>query len=221
MCFDTAISTQVVTDDIAYVTLTALYNVALNPQLAKRFRIVITKQLLNYFLRKNDIGICCITKCFRSCLYMLLSKLEVSQVCICSKEAVMLAQCLEGRGSFFGGYDSLVKTIENLALVPKNRQVFFDTGIISILKDAALNKDLVHAIGILNALLNVVSDPDELERHGEVFLSYSDSIKALLTSDDSFMELIHSSNEEVCKGLALLLSPSHSEKPGMSVMLLC
>ena len=139
---------------------------------------------------------------------MLLSQSELNQMCICSDEAVKLAQCLKGH-SFFGGYDNLVKTIGNLALVPKNRQVLFDCGIISMLKESAL-KDAQSRNGIFNTLLNMFPD---LKGHSKAF---SDSMKYLLTSDHAFIELIRTSNEEVCKGLDLLLSP-YSDEPGMNL----
>ena len=190
--------------------LSGLYNVSLKPELAKRFRIVMTQRLLGYFLGRNDIGICILTKFIRSCLYMLLSKSELNQVCISSREADMLAKCLEGHDAFFGGYDSLLKTIGNLALVPKNRQVFFDTGMISMLKDVALSKPLVSEV--FNSLLNLIPAADESSGRDKAPPYEGDSVKVLLKSDHSFMKLIHSSSKEVCKGLKLLLCPP--QKPG-------
>lgn len=193
--------------------LTTLYNVALNPELAKHFRIVITKELLVFFAsKKDDAEICFLAKFIRSCLYMLLSRSEMNQVCISLKEADMLAQCLEGRDPFFAGYDNLVTTIRNLALLPKNRKIFFDTGIISTLKELALKNEVN---GIFYALLNMISESDA---HGETFAHTDDAIRALLTSDSSFMELLCGSNKEVCRGLNLLLCHSGYEKSGMNTI---
>ena len=141
---------------------------------------------------------------------MVLSKVELNQVCISPKEALMLVQCLEGRDSFFGGFESLIKTIGSLALIPKNRQVFLDIGLIQLLKDSALKKAKV-PIGIFNALLCVIPDPED-SKHSK---ATDNSIKTLLTSDHSFMRKICDSSEEVCKGLAILLSPKCSRKQGI------
>lgn len=201
-----ALYAQVITDDVVYIVLTSLYNVALSPKLAGRFRIVITKKLLDYFLRQDDIGVRFQAKFCMGCLWLVLSKSELNQVSICSKEADMLARCLRGYDAFFGGYANLIKTIGNLALFPKNRQVFFDTGIVSTLTVVAVNMPSV-SNEIFYTLLNMISTLD----------SSSDSIKALLTSDHSFMKLIRSSSKDVCKGLQLILSASHCENPGMSI----
>ena len=197
--------------------LTIFYNVALNPDLAKQFRIAITKELLDFFIsKKDDAGSCFLAKFVRSCLYMLLSRSEISQVSISSKEADMLAQCLEGHAPFFAGYDYLITTIGNLALVPRNRKIFLDAGIISILKEIALQNESPVPNGIFYALLNMISDSDASDIHSEEFLHADGAIRDLFTSDSSFMELLCSSNKEVCRGLTLLLCPSDTKKPGMN-----
>ena len=58
----------------------------------------------------------------------------------------------------------------------------------------------------------MIPEADESNQDGKAFPHKHDSVKVLLTSDHSFMELIHNSSEEVFKGLKLLLCPP--QKPG-------
>lgn len=204
---------QILMGGISYTALTTFYNVALNPELAKQFRIAITKELLDFFMSKaDDAGSCILAKFVRSCLYMLLSRSEMNQVSVTSKEAHMLALCLKGRDPFFGGYDNLITTVGNLALVPKNRKIFLDADIIGILKELALQNASPAPNGIFYAFLNMISSSDT---QSEEFAHTDSAIRALLVSDSSFMMLLCGSKEEICRGLNLLLCPSDPEKTGV------
>ena len=206
-------------DDIVYSVLTALYNVFLDPELAKRFRIAKTQKLLNYFIVKEDIGIRCLAQFCTSCMYMLLSRSELSQVSLPSVETDMLARCLNGVDPFFGGRENLIVTIGNLARNPKNWQVFVTAGIASTLKALAL--DRTSALNkILRALLNMIPEFEIFDVHGNkqptTVLPLTNQVTALLTADVGFMELIRNSHEEICKGLVLLLCPPDLKKSGVS-----
>lgn len=198
----------VLTDDIMYCTLTTLYNVVLDPELAKRFRIAITQRIFDYFLKNNDIEIRCLVKFSTSCIHMILSRSELSQVCIDQVEADLLARCLNGVDTFFGGYDSLITTIENLARNPKHWQLFVDSGIVSILKSMVLNRGPNVDKRIFQTFLHLIPEPDtSLQQLKEEFVfPLCNSVTKILLSDPLFMELLRKSDEELCKGLLLLLS---------------
>ena len=201
--------------------LTTLYNVVLDPELAKRFRIAITQRLFDYFLRKDDIGIRCLIKFSISCIHMLLSRSELSQVCIELVEANLLARCLNGVDSFFGGYDSLMTTIENLACNPKHQQIFVDCGIVSILKSTVLNRALNVDRRIFRTFLHLIPEPDtSLQQLEEEFVfPLHNSVTEMLTSDPLFMDLLRKSDEDLCKGLLLLLFPSDVATSGIVIVL--
>lgn len=214
---------QMFPDDMVYSALTILYNVVLDPNLAKLFRIIITKKLLDFFVTKSDVKIRCLAKFSMGCMHMLLSRSEMNQVCLHSNEAEILARCLKGAESFFCGHDNLIVTIENLARIPKHWQIFLETGIVGALKVLAF-KEGVATNGILRALLNMIPEPDVSnvqEKKPEVLMPLSNSVTAELTSDLSFMELVHISSEDICKGLVLLLSPPDSEELGKCTTIYC
>lgn len=209
---------QIISDEIVHSVLTTLYNIVLDPDLAKRFRIAVTKKLLNYFATKSDVKIGCLAKFSWSCMHMLLSKSEMNQVCLRSVEADMLARCLKRSDPFWGGFDNLIRTVENLARIPKHWQVFLDTGIVGVLKELALENGLA-TNGALRALLNMIPEPDvtDTQQQKPELMPPTNSVTALLTSDLAFMELVRTSEECICKGLVLLLCPRGSQKPGTYV----
>lgn len=211
----------VLTDDIMYCVLTILYNVILDPELAKRFRIVITQRLFDYFVRNDDIGIRCLIKFSISYIHMLLSKSEVIQVCIDVVEANLLAKCLNGVDSFFGGYDSLMLTIENLARNPKHQQIFVDCGIVSILKSLVLNHGLNVDRRIFHVLLHLIPEPNtSLQQvEEEIIFPICNSVTKMLTSDPLFMDILRKSDEDLCKGLLLLLCPFDVTLSGIAIVL--
>lgn len=204
---------QIITNEIVYSTLTTLYNVLLDPELAKRFRITITQKLFNYFITKDDMGIRCLTKFSMSCMHMILSRSEFNNVCLISAEADMLARCLNGVDSFFGGHENLIATVTNLGRNQQNCQIFKEVGIVGILKSLAVTNAST-TNGILCALLNMIPEPEILSQKDEVSFPLCNSVTELLTADQKFMELLHNSNEEIQMTLHLLLNPLDLEKLG-------
>ena len=196
--------------------MSALYNVFLDSELARRFRIIIIQRLFNYFINKDDLGIHCLTKFCISCMYMILSRSEFSKVCLVSVETDMLARCLNGVDPFFGGHENLIATIANLGRNPGNCQVFLDAGIISTLKSLAVTSTSESTTnGILHALLNMIPEPEiSLQQTVNKSLPLCNSVTETLTEDPKFMKLLHDSNEEVSKVLRLLLKPGNLEKLG-------
>lgn len=194
--------------------LSTLYNVVLDSDLAKRFRITITQRLFNYFMTKDDVGIRCLTKFSMTCMHMILSRSEFNKVCLVSVEADMLARCLNGVDSFFSGRENLIATIANLGRNPQNCQIFMDVGIVSILRSLAVT-DSSTTRDVLRALLNMVPEPEISSQKDEApSPSHNNSVMELLTADPKFMELLLNSNEDVAKGLHLLLHPMSIEKSG-------
>ena len=204
---------QIITDDLVYSILTSFYNIVLIPDLAKRFRISITKKLLSCYLSNDDIGIRCLAKFNMSCMHMLLSQSEISQVSIGSDEAEMMANCLKGIDSFFGGHRSLVTTIENLSRSPNNWQVFVDVGIVQSLVESALTETGSLRDCALSALLNMIPEPeiDSLKQQPFKKVIQGDTLSSSATSQlktiPGFMELINTLSVTECKAINLLLSP--------------
>lgn len=197
-----------------YSILSALYNVLLDSELAKRFRITITQKLFDCLVTKDDVGIRLLTKFSISCMHMILSRSEFNKVCLISIEADMLARCLNGVDSFFGGYENLIATIANLGRNPQNCQIFMDVGIIGILKSLAVTSTSESTVnGALCALLNMIPEP-EISQTDKLSSPLCNSVTKMLTGDPKFMELLHNSNEEVPKALHLLLNPLDLEKSG-------
>ena len=199
-----------------YSTLSALFNVLLDSELARRFRIVITQRLFNYFLTKDDVGIRCLTKFSISCMNMILSRSEFNKICLVPVEGDMLARCLNGVDSFFSGHENLIETIANLGRNPQNCQIFMDVGIVSILKSLAV-ANTSNANGVLRALFNMIPEPEIGSQKDELSLPLCNSVTEMLIADPRFMELLHNSNEEIPKALHLLLNPMNLEKSGISI----
>ena len=206
---------QIITNEIVYSTLTAIYNVVLDSELAKRFRITMTQRLFNYFLTKDDVGIRSLTKFSISCMHMILSRSEFNKVCLVSVEADMLARCLNGVDSFFGGHENLIATVANLARNPQNCQIFLDAGIVGILKSLVVaNTSESNTNGILYALVNMIPEPEISSQTDQISLPLCSPVTEMLTGDPKFMELLCNANEDVPKVLDLLLNPLNLEKPG-------
>ena len=203
---------QIITTEIIYSTLSALYNVLLNSELAKRFRIAITQRLFNYFLTKDDMGIRCLTKFSVSCMHMILSRSEFNKVCLIPVEGDMLARCLNGVDSFFGGHENLIATIANLGRNPQNCQIFMDVGVIGMLKSIAV-VNASTARDVLSALLNMIPEPEISQKIG-LPLPLCSPVTEMLTADSKFMELLHNLSDEVPKALRLLLNPTDLETSG-------
>lgn len=184
----------------------------MNSELAKRFRIAITQRLFNYFLTKDDMEIRCLTKFSMSCMHMILSRSEFNKVCLIPVEGDMLARCLNGVDSFFGGHENLIATIANLGRNPQNCQIFMDVGIIGMLKSIAV-VNASTARDVLSALLNMIPEP-EISQKIELPLPLCSPVTEMLTADSKFMELLHNSSDEVPKALRLLLNPTNLETSG-------
>ena len=203
---------QIITNEIIYSTLSALYNVVLNSELAKRFRIAITQRLFNYFLTKDDVGIRSLTKFSVGCMHMILSRSEFNKICLIPVEGDMLARCLNGVDSFFGGHENLIATIANLGRNPQNHQVFMDVGIVGMLKSLTV-ANASTANDVLSALLNMIPEPEISQKIG-LPLPLCNPVTQMLTADSKFMELLHNSSDEVPKALHLLLNPTDLETSG-------
>ena len=203
---------QIITNEILYSILSTLYNVLLDSQLAKRFRITITQKLFSYLLARDDVGIRCLTKFSMSCMHVILSRSEFNTICLDSVEANMLARCLNGVDSFYSGHENLVTTIAHLARNPQNCQTFVDVGIVSILKSLAVATTST-TNGTLRALLNMIPE-HQISQKDEVLSPLCNSVTQLLTADPKFMELLSNSNDEIPKALYLLLNPLDLEKAG-------
>ena len=200
---------QIITNEIVYSILSALYNVVLDSELARRFRIAITQRLFNYFITKDDVGIRCLTKFSISCMHMILSRSEFNKVCLVPVEGDMLARCLNGVDSFFGGHENLIATITNLGRNPQNCQIFVDVGIVSILKSLAV-ANFSTANDVLSALLSMIPEPEISSQKDEVSLPLCNAVTEMLIADPKFMELLHNSNEGIPKASHLLLNPMDS-----------
>ena len=151
------------TQDILYTAVTSLYNVVLDPNLAVRFQIVVTKKLLKPFLSTPDVGMRYITKFSLSCMHRLHSRSELNQIKLDLVEVSMLARCLNGVDTFFGGEDNLLLTIENLARIPSTWQLFVNAGVVHTLASLILSEEGFTRKHALKALLNMIPEPEIAE----------------------------------------------------------
>ena len=213
------------TQDILYTAVTSLYNVVLDPNLAVRFRIVVTKKLLKPFLSTPDVGMRCITKFSLSCMHRLHSRSELNQIKLDLVEVSMLARCLNGVDTFFGGEDNLLLTIENLARIPSTWQLFVNAGVVHTLASLILSEEGFTRKHALKALLNMIPEPEIAESDAKGKDANKRVRKQPLTSPasnvftrmSSLVEFIKgqaadSNCYEICKAIQLLTSSP--ENPG-------
>ena len=213
------------TQDTLYTAVISLYNVVLDPSLAMRFRIVLTKKLLKPFLSTPDVGMRCITKFSLSCMHRLQSRSELSQISLDSVEVNMLARCLNAVDTFFGGQDNLLLTIENLARIPSTWQLFVNAGIVHTLASLVLSEEGFTRKHALKALLNMIPEPNIAEGDAQGKDANKQFPKLPLTSPASNLftrmsPLVEFINEqagdsdyyEICKAIQLLTSSP--ENPG-------
>lgn len=164
-------------------------------------------------MSSEDVGTRCLAKFNMSCMHMLLSKSEISQVSIGSDEAEMMAKCLKGIDPFFGGHGNLVTTIENLSYSPNNWQVFVDVGIVNSLVELALTETGSSRHCALSSLLNMIPEPEIDSLKQQPFKkimqveTLSSPATSLLKTMPGFMELINTLSVTECKAIHLLLSP--------------
>lgn len=143
-----------------YAGLSTLYNVVLDPRLAVRFRIVITKKLLVDFLSMQDAGIRFLAKFSMSCLHAVLSAKERSSLILDESEVSMIARCLNGVDKFFGGQQALLVTVDNLARCPENWELFADAGVVHTLVGVALIEEGSLQLCALSTILNMLPEED-------------------------------------------------------------
>lgn len=206
--------------------LTVLYNVTLNAQLALRFRIVITKQLLNQFITASSTALRFMAKFSFSCLHKLLSRSEMEKLALESTEVDMLARCLNRIDNFFGGFENLLLTLMNLACFPKNRAVFVNGGIVHILMSLAQTETGHTQMYALRTLMNMIPETSVAEVHN-IKTSKSGKTKTItskttkiITESSAFMKFVRNFepagvNRDICQGIALLTMPL--ENPGLLV----
>ena len=164
-------------------------------------------------MSSGDVETRCLAKFSMSCMHMLLSKSEISQISIDSDEAEMMAKYLKGIDPFFGDHGNLVTTIENLSHSPNNWQVFVDVGIVHSLIELALSETGSSRDCVLGALLNMIPEPeiDSLKQQPFKKVFQVDNLSSpatlLLKTMPGFMKLINTLSVTECKAIHLLLSP--------------
>lgn len=186
-----------------YLILTSLYNVLLDSKLARRFRIILTKKLLDYFIGSSDLGIRFLAIFCKSCLHVVMSQSEINELSLQPVEVGMILQCLNGVQNFFGGQKELILTITNLSKSPSVRKVFIDGGVFDTLKAQVVESDPMKSSPFLTALLNFIDEPEVFQ----IQQPSNDPIKTRMTSDPSFVSLILDSKSNASKVLQLLLFP--------------
>jgi len=96
-------------------------------------------------------------------MHKLHSRSELNQIKLDSVEVSMLARCLNGVDTFFGGKDNLLLTIENLARIPSTWQLFVNAGVVHTLASLILSEEGFTRKHALKALLNMIPEPEIAE----------------------------------------------------------
>lgn len=191
----------------------------LNANLAMRFQIIVTKKLLEPLLSTPDVGKRCILKFSLSCMHKLHSRSELNQFALDSIEVDMLARYIKGVDSFSGGQDNLLLTIENLAHIPNNWQLFANAGIVHSLASLVLSEGGFTRKHALKSLLNMIPEPQivdteerDLKKQAQI-LPFTSPASIVFMEMSALVDFIRSETKcEICQGIHLLTSPL--ENPG-------
>ena len=216
---------QVLNEDVIYSILTTLYNTTLNSELSLRFRIVVTKKLLEHFIASSSSALRFMSKFNLSCMHKILSRSELEQLVLDTFEVDMLGRCLRRVDNFFGGYECLLLTLSKLAHFPKNWTLFVDAGIVHTLISLALTETGCTKVYTIRTLLNmipepVITDSDHSQKvsarkYGEPL---TNQVTRIIQESLTFMEFVRTFNSagvcrDLCLGIQLLTSPI--ENPGL------
>lgn len=191
----------------------------LNANLVMKFRIVVTEKLLKPLLSTPNVDMRCITKFSLSCMHRLHSRSELNHSALDSIEVDMLARYIKGVDSFSGGQDNLLLTIENLAHIPNNWQLFANAGIVHSLASLVLSEGGFARKHALRALLNMIPEPNivdtedrDLRKQAKI-LSFTSPASIVFMEISALVDFIKSETKcEICQGIRLLTSPL--ENPG-------
>ena len=220
--------------ECVYAGLSALYNVVLNPSLACRFRIIITKNLLTNFLSSRDAGIRFLAKFSVSCLHPILAATERDLLTLDAGEMTMITRCLNGVDNFFGGRHALLVTVGNLTHCHGNQELFISVGVVHTLVGLALNEEGSLKLHSLSAILSMLPEKaipdgdwkdDRTDKKNLLSLEPVDScVTRLITSMPTFVTMISNCPSKdkcfhVSSGINILTRPAHL--PGLLTVLTC
>ena len=131
----------------------------------------------------------------------------------------MHARYIKGIDSFSGGQDNLLLTVENLAHIPNNWQLFVNAGIVHSLASLVLSEGGFARKHALIALLNMIPEPkivdtEERDLRKQVqILPFTSPASIVFMEMSAFVDFIKSETKcEICQGIVMLTSPL--ENPG-------